>query len=426
MNVLVLTPDAVGSTLLQRLITIYMQFHEFDRPVINLHELTNGLETYWSPDFGRKVVSKKKVTKWGYYQTLEQIVDVLNSVDHYKTSRLAHYHLRNRQDSLAQQIPFYHYLNENFFIIACRRTNVFEHAISMALTKIHKRLNVYSHREKIDTLGSLYINPVDIDIHSLHNQLEAYRLYLKWSENHFHIGSYFNYENHMPQIEKYILALPIFHQAKKLVTWHDKFDIDFNDWNRCHHIPSDIGAVTMSSQFDATIPELGLDNFVSDEMIKNYQQNAPAEWPPVYNQNDFQILPVEIKRQFALDHYNTLVRHLPSAYKIYHDNYVDRYQKANETIKRMQELDIIITPPPIKKQTLVEKMHLIKNWQQCIDFYNGWIAGNSEVASEISAQDITNQMSEENTYWHEEVIAKVTALTQPRAAMLGYQNDDHL
>ena len=43
MNVLILTPDAVGSTLLQRTITIYMQFHEFDRPTINLHELTNGL-----------------------------------------------------------------------------------------------------------------------------------------------------------------------------------------------------------------------------------------------------------------------------------------------------------------------------------------------------------------------------------------------
>jgi hypothetical protein len=39
MNILILTPDAVGSTLLQRVLTMYMQFHEFDRPVINLHEL---------------------------------------------------------------------------------------------------------------------------------------------------------------------------------------------------------------------------------------------------------------------------------------------------------------------------------------------------------------------------------------------------
>jgi hypothetical protein len=53
MNVLILTPDAVGSTLLQRMLAIYMQFHEFDRPVINLHELTNGLAKYYSPEFNR-------------------------------------------------------------------------------------------------------------------------------------------------------------------------------------------------------------------------------------------------------------------------------------------------------------------------------------------------------------------------------------
>ena len=93
MNILILTPDAVGSTLLQRLITIYMQFYEFDRPVINLHELTNGLEKYYSNDFSQEIVSKRQVSAWGYYQTLEDVVNLLSSVDHYKVSRLAHYHL---------------------------------------------------------------------------------------------------------------------------------------------------------------------------------------------------------------------------------------------------------------------------------------------------------------------------------------------
>jgi hypothetical protein len=64
MNVLVLTPDAVGSTLLQRMLTIYMQFHDFSRPVINLHELTNGLACYYSPEFNQELVSKHTVKKW--------------------------------------------------------------------------------------------------------------------------------------------------------------------------------------------------------------------------------------------------------------------------------------------------------------------------------------------------------------------------
>ena len=117
MNVLILTPDAVGSTLLQRMLTIYMQFHNFDRPVINLHELTNGLARYYSPDFNQELVGKKAVKSWGYHQSLPQVTEMLSSVDHYKTSRLAHYHLVRRGDSVAQQIPFYNYLNENFFII---------------------------------------------------------------------------------------------------------------------------------------------------------------------------------------------------------------------------------------------------------------------------------------------------------------------
>ena len=67
MNVLILTPDAVGSTLLQRMLTIYMQFHQFDRPTINLHELTNGLAKYYSPEFNQELVGKRALANWGYH-----------------------------------------------------------------------------------------------------------------------------------------------------------------------------------------------------------------------------------------------------------------------------------------------------------------------------------------------------------------------
>ena len=124
MNVLILTPDRVGSTLLQRLLTVYMLRREFDKPVINLHELTNGLERYYNTTLNQEVLGKPKGTHWGYHQTLPEIQDLLQSADHYKTSRLAHYHIVNRQDSINDQIKFYEYLNENFFIISCRRENL--------------------------------------------------------------------------------------------------------------------------------------------------------------------------------------------------------------------------------------------------------------------------------------------------------------
>jgi hypothetical protein len=77
MNVLILTPDRVGSTLLQRLITVYMQAHDYGAPVINLHELTNGLIKYYSPMFAREVLGKPNGQPWGYFQSLDQITDLL-------------------------------------------------------------------------------------------------------------------------------------------------------------------------------------------------------------------------------------------------------------------------------------------------------------------------------------------------------------
>ena len=96
MNVLLLTPDRVGSTLLQRTLTIYMLRRGFDKPIINLHELTNGLSKYYNTTLNQEVLGKPKGIEWGYYQKLEEIIDLLKSVEHYKTSRLAHYDIKNR------------------------------------------------------------------------------------------------------------------------------------------------------------------------------------------------------------------------------------------------------------------------------------------------------------------------------------------
>ena len=41
MNILILTPDGVGSTILQRLLTMTLYLEKIK--VVNTHELTNGL-----------------------------------------------------------------------------------------------------------------------------------------------------------------------------------------------------------------------------------------------------------------------------------------------------------------------------------------------------------------------------------------------
>ena len=159
MNVLILTPDRVGSTLLQRLITVYMNAHEYDKPVINLHELTNGIESYYSDVYNREILGKPRNGKeWGYYQSLEEVVNNLSKADHYKTARLALYHLNVRNDSTEDRTQFYNYLNDNFYIISARRNNLFEHAVSWGIVTASKKLNVYTHAEKIDTFYNIYKN----------------------------------------------------------------------------------------------------------------------------------------------------------------------------------------------------------------------------------------------------------------------------
>ena len=141
MNILILTPDRVGSTLLQRLITVYAKINEKDKVSVNLHELTNGLTSYHSSKFGIDLLGKKEKS-WGYHQSLNEIVEMLSSRQHDVTSRLAYYHLKNRKDSIADQLSFYEHLNDNFLIISARRKNLLEHAVSWGITVESKKLNV--------------------------------------------------------------------------------------------------------------------------------------------------------------------------------------------------------------------------------------------------------------------------------------------
>ena len=399
MNVLILTPDAVGSTLLQRMLTIYMQFHDFGRPVINLHELTNGLAKYYSPEFGRELVSKKTVQNWGYHQSLQQVAELLDSVDHYKTSRLAHYHIRQRGDTMEQQAPFYRYLNENFYVITCRRANVFEHALSMTLNTITKKLNVYDAYEKIDTFYEIYKSGVTLDPKVFVAQLDAYKSYVQWSEQHFNIASYFNYEQDVPRLEQYILNLPVFSGQKELVTWEQNFGLSFENWNKTHYAYSDIGSIATGSR--AEFNQLLLSSSGND-IVSDYQQNAPESAPAIDSIEDFNNLPANIKQQFCQIQFRKqgIFSLLPAERQQSLSQYQSGYMQARETINQMVNLGIIVSGPPIKKQTLSDKRKIVKNFDVLIDLYNKWAINNPTVASPVTDSGLLDSMQTESQFWN--------------------------
>ena len=442
MNVLILTPDAVGSTLLQRLITIYMQFHEFDRPVINLHELSNGLIKYYSPDFNCEVLGKKPEA-WGYYQTLKQIVEMLESVDHYKTSRLAQYHIRNRKDPISDQIPFYQYLNDNFYIIACRRQNVFEHALSWCINKITGKLNVYSAHEKVGSFLNIYKDGITVDPESLVRSLDNYKEYLSWLEQHFHVATYFDYERDLPRIEQYILNLPIFSGQNKKVTWSDTYGIDFRDWNLYHYLASDIGGLALDNpeQFRALVNSVAdLDQGRTDntwqnahDLLLQYSNVADPSWPKIHSVDEYLQLPATIKQECeqmhgivvneqpvtATQNLLSLVSEQRRDFLIEHH---PNYRKVADSLERMQELGIILNGPPIKKQTMAEKKFATRNFNELLSTYNRWADANSNIAQPIDLAALDFDSAVERQSW----IAPAETLGYTTTAQISLAQSTHL
>jgi hypothetical protein len=326
MNVLILTPDRVGSTLLQRLITIYMMFRGFDRPVINLHELTNGLMAYHSDVFNREVLGKPP-QDWGYYQSLPEIVALLRQCDHFKTSRLAHYHIQRRGDSQRDQLEFYQYLNQEFFIIGARRSNLFEHALSWCIYTASRQLNVYTAEEKARVFHDLYQHGIRVDRENMLKYLDAYVDYIAWSQRHFDISCYFDYEQHLCDIEKFILDLPMFHGNRHRLTWQQQFGITWQDWNRCHYLINDTSLLTHEKT-----PLLGHDKSLSRDIYGRL---------PALDQSFVQARGVA-------------------------------YTQSRRAIQELVDNKILVTSVPIKLQTLREKRSMILNWEECICWYNEW------------------------------------------------------
>lgn len=366
MNVLILTPDAVGSTLLQRLLTIYMQFHEFDRPVINLHELTNGLAKYYSPAFNQEILGKKG--KWGYYQSLPEVVELLDSVDHYKTARLAEYHIVGRKDSIADQLLLYKYLNDNFFIISCQRHNVFEQSISWAINKITNKLNVYFSGEKISTFAHIYKDPINIDPKSLTDSLDQYSKYIQWCKDHFNVASYFYYDQHVENIEQYILGLPVFAGQKNLVSWKQTFNQEFNDWNRCHYMMADLGTLALTHKDPV-------------KLLSMIEKPSGAE-----------LTAINVSSQ-------TVIPHLPTAHQEFVKTHAAKYIEGKGAIEQMQALGILIGGLPMKKQTMSEKKHIVKNFDQCVQVYNEWVENHLDIAQPVNLNELVNRAEQERKFW---------------------------
>lgn len=336
MNILILTPDRVGSTLLQRLVTVYANINQPEKLTVNLHELTNGLAIYHNNFYGIEMLGKKENT-WGYHQTLSKIVNLLENSKTDITSRLAYYHLKNRQDSIQDRLSFYEYLNNNFYIISARRHNLFEHALSWGISVESKKLNVYSFEEKYEVFKNITDKGIDIDQNTIHKYLNQYHEYTNWVDSHFRVNAYFDYEDHLPNIEKFILNLNPFKQENLTKTWQDRFNISWADWNRMHYLLSLV-------MFDY--------KFTHEE------------------------------KEFMKQH-------------------ISLYSQCRVNLQDMQDNGVLVSGIPIKLHTMGEKSRIVNNLEYCLDTYNQWISSTRpSYALGYQPNDIVQIAMSETARWN--------------------------
>jgi hypothetical protein len=173
MNYLILTPDGVGSTLLQRLITttLYLENHS----VINTHELTNGLEL-------KNGIAIKNFSL-EYSQSLDEITNIIkiSDFDTSMVSRLAKYHLDTRKDDEKDCKRFYQFLNKHFQKkIMCVRENIFEYAMSWSIRNKSGIVNIYDQHDR-DKVSQ--VDKVDEDVFV--KMCNDYIKYMAWIDDNF-------------------------------------------------------------------------------------------------------------------------------------------------------------------------------------------------------------------------------------------------
>lgn len=368
MNIIVLTPDRVGSTLLQKFLTMTMQNYDYGKPVINLHEITNGLISYHSNTFNQTVLGKPAKEKWGYHQKLEEVVTLLSSVDHYKVSRLAQYHILNRKDSLQDQLSLYKYINDNFYIISARRENLFEHALSWCVVAFTKHLNIYTHEDKIDVFKKLYKKQITIDQEVFKNYLDKYLIYLKWVDDHFMINSVFNYDTHTKDLEKYVNELDIFPEGQSIKTWQESYGISWNTWNKCHYTISDMSGISSINYTQSQ-------ELLSAPLNTNLPNNAMS------------LSEITSRSSIGIAQQQMLTENLPAYYNVY------------KNIDNLVATGTLVNGMPIKLQTLAEKAMLVKNFKECLDTYNNW-SSKHKPGSQLSLETLGKTALDELENWY--------------------------
>jgi hypothetical protein len=381
MNVLILTPERTGSTLLQRVLTTYMQQKKYSKPVVDLQNIGLGISSYYNQSLNQSLLKSGSEV----FQSLDEIISLLSSTDQFSVCKLNYRTIKQRQDSIADQLKFYNYLNKNFYIIKSKRENIFEYALSWCIYSHSKTFNVYDNHHKYTTFKNFYQNKISVFQESFIGYLDRYLNYYKWVDENFDVQSHFTYEFSYANLEEYILNLD-FMKDSSSKTWKNIYGQTFNDWNLCHYIAGnlEVSKSSKTSRYFGT----------SKTHIRDWENLKGANWPNLTNNihSDVELLSENIKNEICqlvdLSLFSKELSVSPELSKFL-DQHLSAYTESTLSIRNLVEDGILHSEFPIKLHTINDKEKIIANFNQCIEWYNEW-------ATQHGFTTITNAAQSQN------------------------------
>ena len=221
-NYLILTPDGVGSTYLQRALTVYL--HSAGLDYWNTHALLNGLDLLDGNLY--------KDFNFGYSQTIPEICGLLESTSNSLVSRIAQYHITGRLENKKENYQqLYDVCNKKFDKIFYCTRDPFEYALSWGIRRNTKINNVYSIKERILIHGEDIKQTLDLEYFK--KKLKEYSAYEYWAKDNFNITRAVNYNNMHVDVDNIMKELTgLDHNIK------DRFGISLQDYSTARYMTS--------------------------------------------------------------------------------------------------------------------------------------------------------------------------------------------
>jgi hypothetical protein len=222
------------------------------------------------------------------------------------------------------------------------------------------------------------------------------------------------------------LSLPIFSQQQKQLTWQDKFGMEFDTWNRCHYVNSDLGTLALDRPevFAQLADKSAIVRSTELDFLLDYQRVADAGWPVVKSLEDYRALSPEIQTEVEQFHKLTppavftnsnicsVPNLLPEHYQEFLNQHAQSYTSTMVKINSLVDSGVLVSSPPIKKQTLAEKKHIITNYNHLLEVYNDWISFNPDIGSPLESTTLDQFAQAERSRWNP-VSSTVELFDQP-------------